>query len=1012
MQKAFIRLSFFLLFASQLFAGTTGKIAGTVKDAKTGEPLPGVNIVVEGTNLGAATNIEGYYAILNVPPGSHTVRASFIGYAVARFSNVIVKIDLTTTLDVSLQEEALQSEEVVVIAERPVVVQDISSSQANLSVEDIEDLPVVNVASVVSLQAGVRGLSIRGGGSNETALVLNGVTLRDERDNTPFTSVSYTAIQEIQIQTGGFNAEHGNIRSGLVNIVTKEGSPDRYTFSMQSRYRPPGQKHFGEPINDLNSYYVRPYVDEAVAWTGTNNGAWDLFTQQQYPEFEGWNIISQRTLEDNDPNNDLTPAAAQRLYLWQHRKKLDIAIPDYDADMSLSGPVPAISKKLGNLRFIASYRRAQNAYLLPLSDDAYRDYTGQLKITSDIGAGKKLMIEGLLAQSTGTNTNNAGLPGIYRSPESIANNLDRVSFIEARIFTNDYWAPSTIKRNNVGAKYTHVLSSKSFLEATVSRFESRYSTNPGALRDTSRVYLFGNNLLVDEAPFGFTPDPSTGINGLRMSVGFSNSRDSSIVAVYNGRVDFSSQIDRYNYIKTGFEFTVTDNNVDYASVDAFLPSGRSRSKWHNYPIRGAFYVQDKLEFEGMIANLGLRLDVSDPNTEWFVYDAYNPAFSSKFSLGIDTLLTKEPTKRQINLSPRLGVAFPISTNSKMFFNYGHFRQLPIPENLFLLRRFSDNNAVTRLADPNNPLEKTVAYELGYEHNLFDQFLVRLAGYYKDISLQPRLVRYSSRDNSVNYQVTEPNFYEDIRGFELTIRKNRGRWVRGFVNYTMMVETRGFFGFPANSENPATQREIERNTSPLYQIKPVSRPFARANIDIFTPVKFGPQILGHHILGDWTLNVLGDWRAGFYFTWFGGGGASNPGVVNNVQWKDFQNVNLRLNKNFRLGGAELQFFMDMRNALNYKYMSQYGFVDGQDFDAYMQSLHLPEKIGNELPYNNIPGNDRPGDFRNVRYQPYNETAPNDANVKANAYIDMPNQTFFTFLNPRDIFWGVKLNFDIR
>ena len=140
-------------------------------------------------------------------------------------------------------------------------------------------------------------------------------------------------------------------------------------------------------------------------------------------------------------------------------------------------------------------------------------------------------------------------------------------------------------------------------------------------------------------------------------------------------------------------------------MDKFLPSGRSRSTWSNFPIRGALYVQDKLEFEGMVANVGVRLDYSDPQGQWYAYDPYNKAFSSKYSLGIDTLLAKATVDKQLDISPRVGISFPISVDSKLYFNYGHFRQLPTPENLFLLRRFSDNNAVTRLAEPNNPLPK-------------------------------------------------------------------------------------------------------------------------------------------------------------------------------------------------------------------------------------------------------------------------------------------------------------------
>ncbi len=1060
-----LTLVFLVLFAPLFgFAGTTGKITGTITDADNREPLPGVNVVIEGTTLGAVTDLNGYYVILNVPPGTYTLKASYIGYTPQRLTGLSVKIDLTTTVDFKLKPEVLAGDEVVVVAQRPIVVKDISASLANLSDVDYKALPMVSVAEVIGLQAGVRlsngSLEIRGGGASQTAFVLNGVTLRDERDNTPYTAISYTSVEDVQIQTGGFNAEFGNIRSGLVNIVTKDGKKDRYSLNVISRYSPVTQKRFGASPNARDSYWIRPYVDPDVAWTGTESGAWDAYTRRQFPKFDGWNAIALQLLKDNIPGNDITPEAAQRVFLWQHRRNLDIVDPDYDFDASIGGPVPLVSEKLGGLRFLASYRTAQEMYVIPLSKDGYRDFNMQLKMTTDLSAKMKLVVEGLRARSVGTNDNNTGLPGIFRSPESIAAQLNRLSFIETRIFATDYWAPSAITRTSLGAKFTHVISPSTFYEATLHRFESQYRTAPGRGRNTSELFLFGNNYLVDEGPFGFQPKSSVAINGMRMGVGMSNSRDSSNVAVYSAKVDFSSQFDRYNQIKSGIELVYTDNNVNYASVDEFLPSGRSRSKWHTFPLRGAFYVQDKLEFEGMIANVGLRLDYSHAGGSWYVYDVYNNAFSSERSLGLDTLLEKESTERLFNVSPRLGVAFPITENSKLYFNYGHFRQLPTPENLFLVRRFSDNNAVTRLANPNLPLPKTVAYELGYEQNLADQFLVRLAGYYKDIALQSRLVNYLSRDSKVNYSVTEPNNYQDIRGFELTFNKNRGNWLQGFVNYTYQVQTAGNFGFSQYFENPAEQRRYERETRSNYQEKPVPQPYARANIYFFSPAKFGPQIAGQHPLADIRVNFLADWQSGFRFTWTGGG--SIPGIVNNVQWRDYRNVDLRLSKSFKAFAANIQLFMDVNNVFNIKDMTAspsnvgYGFIDTNDYNDYMKSLHLPAEIADPLGYGNVPGNDRPGIFRKdgvafvpiayvndaaalpktppsletgrrllyyVRatgeYMEFQNGALSKADaafvnqvLKDKAYIDMPNQGFLTFLNPRDVFFGVNISFDVN
>jgi len=1017
MRTSVLVIALILLYgATAVHAGTTGKIAGVVSDADNGAPLPGANVIIEGTTMGAASGINGYYVILNIPPGIYTLKASMMGYSSVTVAQVRVNIDVTTTVDFKMRPQVIMGEEIQVVAERPVVQKDVSASQANLNAREIQSLPVVSVASVVALEAGVRGLEIRGGSVDQTAFMVNGFTMRDERNNQPYTAVSYTAIDEIQIQTGGFNAEYGNIRAGLINVVTKEGKKDRYHFGMITRYSPPAKKHFGHSPSSPESYWIRPYVDDAVCWTGTKNGAWDEYTQKQYVEFEGWNAVSEKTLKDDDPNNDLTPSAAQQVFLWEHRRKLDITKPDYDIDMSFGGPVPFISDPLGNLRFFASYRNSQNMYIVPLSRDAYRDYSGQLKITSDIRQGMKLTIDGLIGQQSGTNDNNSGEPGIFSDSWSIASALSNgPKYIDGRMYGTDYWCPSTVTRNSIGAKFTHVLSPNTFYELTMQRFQSRYDTNPGTPRDTSRIYKFGDNYYVDEAPFGYQPAPSTGIVGLRMGVGMSNSRDSSRVTVYSTRFDITSQINRYNNIKGGFEFVYTDNYVNYASVDIFLPSGRSQSKWHTFPVRAALYLQDKLEFEGMIANVGLRMDYSHAGGEWYAYeDPWNKAFSAKYSMGIDTLLDKKPTKRIVNLSPRLGIAFPITIDSKLYFNYGHFRQLPTPENLFLLRRETATKYVMRIASPNNPLPRTVAYELGYEHNLFNQFLIRLAGYYRDSALQPRTVTYSSDDGTVNYSVNKPYNYQDTRGFELTLRKNRGEWVQGFINYTYEVITSGNFGFAIYSNNPAEMRRIESETWRSYQEKPVPQPYARADLDLFMPPKYGPKFMGFYPLADWRLNILATWRAGRHFTWTGGG--SIPGIENNVQWRDYYNVNMKFSRNFHIGSADIQLFVDIFNIFNLKYMTNYGFVDSQDYIAYMKSLHLPAKIGDELGYGNIPGNDRPGDYRTVPYEPYDPNDPDKERqqriLKTKAYIDMPNQQFFTFLDPRDIFWGIRVSFDIK
>ena len=1035
--------------AAPAAAQSAGKISGRVVDA-SGEGVPAANVFVMETTRGATTDLEGYYTILGVPAGTYRLRISFLGYATQFVENVNVNIDQTTTIDAVLTEETAEIGEVVVRAERPVVETDVGNSRANISEEEIEALPVASVENVVQLQAGVQdGFSIRGSGSDEISFQVNGLTLRDERNNAPYTNISLASVQEVQVQTGGFSAEYGNVRSGVINVVTKEGSPDRYEAEVIARVSPPAQKHFGMLANDPNAYWVRPFIDSEVAFTGTQN--WDAVTQDQYPTFQGWNAVSLGLLADDDPTNDLSPEALRQAFLWQHRKSMEITDPDYDVDLGFGGPVPGVSRRLGNLRFYASYRREEDLYLIPLNTDRYTEQSGHLKVTTDLRDGMKLSVEGRLGQSDGTGSSRSGQPGFFRSPGSIAGQLDQVSFINSRIFSTDYWGPSEVAYNQIGATFNHALTSTSIYEVRFNRFGTSYNTNPGRLRDLTPIVEFGG-VGFNEAPFGYMPSPSDGVDGMRMGVGMSNARDSSEVTVYNLQGSYTNQLNRFFEVKAGLEGSLTNSVINYAQIDSFLTGGNFRVLWDRAPVRAAGFLQGKLEFQGMVASPGLRLDYIHAGGDWYDFTTFEPVFGGVPTAGgdpqpaLDSLLTTERTRRIWTLSPRLIVSFPVTKVSKLFFNYGHFRQLPDSDDLYLVRAFQTSGQISRIANPNNPLPRTVAYELGYEQSFFDQFLARVAGYYKDITLDPRLVTYRSRSGSVTYSLSEPNAFEDVRGFEVTLSKNRGEYVRGFVNYTYMVYTSGYFGFPSIFENSTEQRQQEESDAVRRRAssRPVPRPYARVNLDLFSPDRFGPRLAGVYPLGGWRFSTIGRWQDGGRFTW-GDNGVAAPGVVRNVDIEDFWQIDLRFQRAFTLGGRKATFFADVFNATNRRDLSLFtGAVDGNDRNDYLASLHFPAGE-----YSNIPGTDIVGDYRpeGVAFQPmipvtsrgefgtgrspneaaiyyeretdsyivYRDGAFQDADparvqevLDTKAYINMPNQTYLNFLNPRDIFFGIRVS----
>ena len=206
-------------------AGTTGKIAGTITDATTGESLVGVNVYLKDENFGAATDVDGNYVIIGIPPGKYTLIINYISYKEKQIQNVQVNIDKTTYIDETLTPDVLElNEDIVVIAERPIIRKDLTSTEASIDNEMIEALPVDNLNQVINLQAGVVDGHFRGGRLGEVLYMVNGISVNDVYSGSYSIEIENNAIQELNIISGTFNAEYGQAMSGVVNVVTKEGA--------------------------------------------------------------------------------------------------------------------------------------------------------------------------------------------------------------------------------------------------------------------------------------------------------------------------------------------------------------------------------------------------------------------------------------------------------------------------------------------------------------------------------------------------------------------------------------------------------------------------------------------------------------------------------------------------------------------------------------------------------------------------------------------------------------------
>jgi len=1105
--KIVLALTLTVFMAGSLFGQTAGKVRGTVTDEASGEALVGANVLIDGTGLGAATDENGEYFILNVAPGTYTMRAEIIGYKTAVEIDVRVYIDLTTTINFSTAVEAVAGEAVEVLAERPLVQPDVAGTVINVSGSDIENIPVRSVGDFISQQAGVeQGMTIRGSGVNETAFVVDGISTRGGRDGTPTTAIALTSVDQLQIQTGGMSASVGNARGGAINIVTKDPR-DRMILDVLINQSPASSMSFagdGEIVKDADAYWWKPYKDETVNSAGTAGGAWDVYEQAQYPAFTGWDAHMAGTAGSDTL---LTKSDWLDVFDWHHRKNTEVTEAFSSIDMTFGMPLGGTG-----LRFLVSYLANNEPYFYPQARASFKENSVHAKLLYDLSPSMKLMAFVKTAEQTGTAheawdmlrvpyPQRGGTPlypwgagganstlvfssnqGISPTETLINQNGDHTG--KSVIYAWDRYAITDYNTNIMGATFTHTLNAKSFYNLGFSMNEETFVTEPNTRRLGSNegpgsasppsavVKLYGSGGTGQDSlvwtPWGWTSDGmSNPGSGTRLGGHWARGRDNSTVKSTNINLDYTTQLNSTNQVNAGFWLSMYDYDMEYGSSDSVIVHvERGAQKWQKTPTQAGLYAEDKLEFKGMIATVGLSMDYYNPNTDWWNFGDYARDLTAKEKgeIGDERFddVDAEAAETQITFNPKIRIAFPITVNSKLYFNYGTYRQQLTAQESFMIWQ-AWRGEVHQIGDPNNPMPKTVSYEVGYEQALRDAYLLRVGGYYKDSSLQPKTVWYQSIDSEVSYNRSEPYNYSDTRGLEFSLSKNMGA-LRGYLNYTYSVRSQGNFGWGSQYENDVTQADYELTATDHYQIKPVAEPFASANLEYVAPKSMGP-------LADFRVTLNGGWRAGRHFTWVGPGGATIPGVNNNVQMTDFFFLNARFSKNLNLAGTRVMVFADVQNLLNLKYMyfSPYnphggpfeGQVGGDDWDNYMTSLHMPTEFWgdvseDEMTFNNITGDDRPGTYRerDVDFVPI-EIIATSANLPATedlpaliqtgdvlyyvhdsgdwyhwngsgslqpasasfvdqvkddkAYIDMPNEWHRTFLNPRTISVGVRISF---
>lgn len=824
-QNTFLLIFFlFLTASSYLLAGQTGKIVGTVTEGKSGEPMIGANVVLENKFMGASADQNGYYVILNVPPGTYTLIVSMIGYKSVRVNNVRVSVDQTTEINVTLSEEVLELEkEVVVTAKRPLVKKDLTSSELSVSLEEMKNLPVENLGDLLQLKAGViidagGGIHIRGGRTSEVGYMVDGISISDKfgGGGGQTTNVDIQFMQEVKIVSGVFNAEYGQAMSGIVDIITRQGS-DRFEANL---------------IVSLGDYLS--------------------INKEIFLNLDKINPLSFKDIKAN---------ISGPLNLFNKHFSYSVAFRRYENEGWLYG------KRRFN-PWDSSYQQGKTFYIQESGDNkiislnSYINYNFQTKLNLDLFSDLKLSDIFLYDNSTAQYYNH-----LYKyNPDGLPKNY-------TSSFTNIF-------------TLTYIFSSNTFLNI---KYSSGYNESASyTFKDINDPRYVNPELLRQLTSYSFF----TG--GTDMS----HNKRNNLTNTINGYL--LSQVNKYNEIKTGFELKFTGIRLDnktakYGDTVKIFDYNRyfNEGNFNYKPIDFAFYIQDKIELESIIINAGLRYDYFNSRGK-IPEDSKDPDNSSKVN-----------SKAQHQISPRLGIAFPISATGSFHFSYGHFFQIPPLEYLYANPNFrvGPGGLYTLMGNANLKAQSTVAYEVGLNYGFFDVMGMEIIGYYKDVT---NLLGTEIRDTYIRsdrYAIYANRDYGKIKGFTISVFKRPTFTdnISATLDYTLQI-----------AEGNATDPNDAFNRAQSYPPKKTNIQVIPLNWDQRHTVNFS---LFYVKPNDFNLGLIAKYESGFPYT---------PEIqareisFENSAWLPSKfNVDLQFNKDFSFGNYILSLFLKVYNLFDQK-----------------------------------------------------------------------------------------------
>ena len=747
------------------FAGTTGKLSGKVTSKETGEPLIGANVMVDGTPLGAATDLDGNYFILQVPPETYSVRFTMIGYQTLVMNDVRVSMDLTTTIDGALNESVVGLEEVVVQAERSMIQTDVTYSQANISSEEVEMLPVEEFEDVLSLQAGVvvtgGEIHVRGGRGGEISYMVDGITVTDPYNSGIAVEIENNAIQELQFISGTFNAEYGQAMSGIVNIVTKDGDYSDYSGNISS---------------SMGDYYISkdllfPQVDNAN-WNNISDfkaniegpilpGRISFFVSGRQKRNDGY-LYGERIFYPNS-------------YLWsdtQNMFRIDSSVGlgnNYIPIDSLW--LPAYYQD--SLRSLIDTLRDQNAFDW-VSMNWSKQTTYQAKVSWRVTPRIKLAYNRMYSD-----TKSQGYSHAYRwNPDGrpYSFNTRAGDIVRMDISLNQSTFANIMYSNAVNHYRTHLSGKEDFYEI----FDTLTFNDWGFSNGTLEEDLYNT----DPRIFDYATGNNYEVGGKYTDI---YNRKSNVKTY---KAELTSQYNAAHQLKVGTEYRtthITYNNLTvlqsaWTDYDAVILEPEDNTIHDSFqsmknpftakpldgrnPIEFSTYVQDKIESDDMVVNIGARYDYFDSQF-WVLNDPEDPNYMSPVipinrwkdtdgdgqiseeemsfdnvkpeSERLESNANGDPWYRKADpktqVSPRFALAFPITDKGYLHFSYGHFFQNPSFSYIYDNPEFevpAASGVSSTMGNADMEPQRTTQYEVGFSQQFGRDIGLEITGYFKDI----------------------------------------------------------------------------------------------------------------------------------------------------------------------------------------------------------------------------------------------------------------------------------------